>query len=195
MEPEDILETDFDDNMENNLEKNSENNENQKSLLDDIMDEEDFDEKDEKEANEQEIHEKDEPYKKIIEPEITTSPAKKQKTDVEPKSQVQTAAISTTSKKPVRYFVIKSFSQSHLDISISKQVWATQPHNENKFLNAYNSSEVILIFSVNNSGHFQGYCRMASAPGEYNISSNVWTEVGSKALTKNFKVEWLKLYP
>jgi len=34
---------------------------------------------------------------------------------------------------------------------------------------------------------------MASAPGEYNISSNVWTEVGSKALTKNFKVEWLKL--
>jgi len=34
---------------------------------------------------------------------------------------------------------------------------------------------------------------MASAPGEYNISSSVWTEVGSKELTKNFKVEWLKL--
>eukprot|EP00891_Asterochloris_glomerata_P001052 jgi/Astpho2/1052/gw1.00017.23.1_t len=53
-------------------------------------------------------------------------------------------------------------------------LWSTQRHNEEKLNDAFKSaSEVLLVFSVNGSGHFQGYARMTSpahmsAPLMYN---------------------------
>lgn len=41
-------------------------------------------------------------------------------------------------------------------------VWATQAHNEVKLSEAFGTcDDVLLIFSVNGSGQFQGYARMA----------------------------------
>ena len=74
-----------------------------------------------------------------------------------PKSLAQ----RTQKSKKVRYFIIKSFNHQNIATSIENGVWATQAHNELKLNAAYISrDEVRLIFSVNNSGHFQGYAKM-----------------------------------
>ncbi|KAG6854298.1 hypothetical protein C0991_008547 [Blastosporella zonata] len=62
---------------------------------------------------------------------------------------------------PQRYFILKSLSQSDLDLSTEKGLWATQKHNEGILDQAYRTSQdVFLIFSVNKSGEFYGYARM-----------------------------------
>jgi hypothetical protein len=48
---------------------------------------------------------------------------------------------------------------------------------------------VILIFSVNMSGHFQGYAQMISAIGQRR--ANVWSEASWGG---TFSVEWIQLY-
>ncbi|KAF8262573.1 YT521-B-like domain-containing protein [Lactarius quietus] len=51
---------------------------------------------------------------------------------------------------------------SDLDLSVQKNIWATQRHNEEILDQAYRTSkDVFLIFSVNKSGEFFGYARMA----------------------------------
>jgi YT521-B-like domain len=47
-----------------------------------------------------------------------------------------------------------------LDLSVQKNFWATQRHNEEILDQAYRTSkDVFLIFSVNKSGEFYGYAR------------------------------------
>ncbi|KAG2117752.1 YT521-B-like domain-containing protein [Suillus clintonianus] len=74
---------------------------------------------------------------------------------------------------PKRFFILKSLTQSDLDLSVENGLWATQRHNEAILDQAYRTSnEVILIFSVNKSGEFYGYARMASRilRGEHKVS-------------------------
>jgi hypothetical protein len=104
----------------------------------------------------------------------------------------------------IRYFIIKSFTHQHLEISIKKSIWSTQAHNEQKLNEAYEvsisssaltlfkNSEVILIFSVNNSRHFQGYARMTSKIGKQ--LTNVWSEDGGAHFGGVFSVEWITLF-
>ncbi|KAH7340577.1 YT521-B-like domain-containing protein, partial [Rhizoctonia solani] len=62
---------------------------------------------------------------------------------------------------PKRYFILKSLTQSDLDTSIRRGLWATQPHNESTLDRAYRTSkDVYLIFSANKSGEWFGYARM-----------------------------------
>ncbi|CAK5283821.1 unnamed protein product [Mycena citricolor] len=62
---------------------------------------------------------------------------------------------------PRRFFILKSHTQAHLDLSVETGVWATQSHNESVLDRAYRTSEdVFLFFSVNRSGEFYGYGRM-----------------------------------
>jgi len=71
-------------------------------------------------------------------------------------------------------------------------VWATQAHNERKLNAAYESSdEVRLVFSVNNSGHFQGYAKMTSAIGH--VPSQAW-QGAHRGIGGTFKLEWLCLF-
>jgi len=98
----------------------------------------------------------------------------------------------TSSKGVVRYFVIKSFTHKHLEISIQKSIWSTQSHNEQKLNEAYENSEVILIFSVNNSRHFQGYARMTSRIGKE--LTNIWSLDGGTHFGGVFRVEWITLF-
>ncbi|KAG6902627.1 hypothetical protein C0995_014233 [Termitomyces sp. Mi166 len=63
---------------------------------------------------------------------------------------------------PQRYFILKSLTQFDLDLSKEKGLWATQKHNEGILDQAFRTSQdVYLIFSVNKSGEFYGYARMA----------------------------------
>ncbi|KAF9222954.1 hypothetical protein BS17DRAFT_735113 [Gyrodon lividus] len=74
---------------------------------------------------------------------------------------------------PKRFFILKSLTQSDLDLSVERGVWATQRHNEAILDQAYRTSkEVILIFGVNKSGEFYGYARMSSRilHGEHGVS-------------------------
>eukprot|EP00931_Biecheleriopsis_adriatica_P087311 TRINITY_DN61803_c0_g1_i1.p1 TRINITY_DN61803_c0_g1~~TRINITY_DN61803_c0_g1_i1.p1 ORF type:complete len:537 (+),score=81.81 TRINITY_DN61803_c0_g1_i1:65-1675(+) len=87
-----------------------------------------------------------------------------------------------------RYFVIKSNSHKNLVLSIENNVWATQRHNEDKFNDAFkHGSHVILIFSVNNSGCFQGYAKMLGRVGSSD-KTHVFRSFG-----RAFDVRWLRL--
>lgn len=56
-----------------------------------------------------------------------------------------------------------------------------------------NSGKVILIFSVNMSGFFQGYAQMMSSVGWRR--DNVWSQGSSRSNPwgRSFKVKWLRL--
>ncbi|NXM79973.1 YTDC2 helicase, partial [Oenanthe oenanthe] len=88
----------------------------------------------------------------------------------------------------VRYFIMKSSNLQNIEISQEKGIWSTTPSNERK-LNAafWESSMVYLIFSVQGSGHFQGFGRMDSSIGSE--KSQDW---GSAGFGGVFKVEWIQ---
>lgn len=67
-------------------------------------------------------------------------------------------------KQPIRYFVLKSSTAANVEIALRDSVWATTQRNEDKLNRAFEEcDQVVLIFSVNHSGHFQGYAVMTSA--------------------------------
>lgn len=52
--------------------------------------------------------------------------------------------------------MVKSCNRENLELSVQQGVWATQRSNEAKLIDAFESVEnVILIFSVNKTRHFQ----------------------------------------
>lgn len=56
----------------------------------------------------------------------------------------------------VRYFIMKSNSMRNVEISQEKGIWSTSPSNESKLSQAFlANSLVLLVFSVQGSGHFQ----------------------------------------
>ncbi|XP_031251184.1 YTH domain-containing protein 1 isoform X4 [Pistacia vera] len=105
---------------------------------------------------------------------------------------------STENKKGklygTRYFIIKSLNHHNIQLSIEKGIWATQVMNEPILEEAFhNSVKVILIFSVNMSGFFQGYAQMMSSVGWRRDS--VWSRGSGKSNPwgRSFKVKWLQL--
>ncbi len=61
-----------------------------------------------------------------------------------------------------RFFIIKCANMDNIDISLQMGEWATTQANQRKLIEAYQQGDVILIFSVNKSGGFQGYAIMTS---------------------------------
>ncbi|KAF7364719.1 hypothetical protein MVEN_00341700 [Mycena venus] len=84
---------------------------------------------------------------------------------------------------PQRYFILKSLTRDDLDLSVQTGVWATQKHNEGILDRAFRTSkDVFLIFSVNKSGEFYGYARMAGPIGQGEGSGRVtWARRDSSA--------------
>jgi cleavage and polyadenylation specificity factor subunit 4 len=77
---------------------------------------------------------------------------------------------------------------------VQQGVWATQRSNEAKLNEAFDSVEnVILIFSVNRTRHFQGCAKMTSRIGGYIGGGNWKHEHGTAQYGRNFSVKWLKL--
>lgn len=64
--------------------------------------------------------------------------------------------------RDARFFVIKSNNAENVTLSKAKGVWSTPPQNEAKLNQAFRESRnVLLIFSVKESGKFAGeICRL-----------------------------------
>ncbi|KAK7115641.1 3'-5' RNA helicase YTHDC2-like [Littorina saxatilis] len=92
------------------------------------------------------------------------------------------------STAPCRYFVMKCNNQKNLEISQSKGIWATSAANERKINGAFQDGKTVyLIFSVQGSGHFQGYARMTSQIGREKSP-----EFSAPGLSGIFSSEWVK---
>ncbi|EOX96971.1 hypothetical protein QUC31_015899 [Theobroma cacao] len=93
-----------------------------------------------------------------------------------------------------RYFIVKSCNRENLELSVQQGVWATQRSNEAKLNEAFDSAEnVILIFSVNRTRHFQGCAKMTSKIGGSVAGGNWKYAHGTAHYGRNFSVKWLKL--
>nr|UZE37972.1 YTH domain containing 2 [Miichthys miiuy] len=87
----------------------------------------------------------------------------------------------------VRYFIMKSSNIRNIEISQQKNIWSTTPSNETKLTKAFlDNNLIILIFSVQGSGHFQGYARMASVISQESCED--WDFMGLGGV---FSVEWI----
>jgi len=72
------------------------------------------------------------------------------------RAAMDVSAQSDSSKK-LKYFIMKSNNSTNIDRSLASGVWSTQYHNEAKLNDAFlDGYEVRLIFSITQSGHFQG---------------------------------------
>ena len=70
-----------------------------------------------------------------------------------------------------RFFIIKSNNAENVTLSKAKGVWSTLPQNEANLNTAYKECRnVILIFSVKESGKFAGFARLST---ESSFGSNV----------------------
>lgn len=96
--------------------------------------------------------------------------------------------------KGARYFIVKSNNHENVTLSKAKGVWATPPANERKLNDAYrHSTNVILIYSVKESGHFQGFARLASESRHDGVPIPWVLPPGfdRRILSGTFKVDWL----
>lgn len=95
---------------------------------------------------------------------------------------------------PSRYFVVKSCNRENLDLSVSRGMWATHRNNETKLNDAFDSCDnVILVFSINETGHFQGCARMMSRIGVISGGGSWKYADGNVRYGRNFLLKWLKL--
>lgn len=97
-----------------------------------------------------------------------------------------------------RFFVIKSFNLENIEISKYHNKWATTKNNSSKLNEAFESSHVILLFSANKSGCFQGFALMTNFISKHSdkTQNNIWN-VGVAGnsirfnLAASFDVEWI----
>ncbi|XP_059668469.1 30-kDa cleavage and polyadenylation specificity factor 30 [Cornus florida] len=109
--------------------------------------------------------------------------------------QNQVNKISTPLPQGIsRYFIVKSCNRENLELSVQQGVWATQRSNEAKLNEAFDTVEnVILIFSVNRTRHFQGCAKMTCKIGG-SVGGGNWKYAhGTAHYGRNFSVKWLKL--
>ncbi|XP_043920236.1 YTH domain-containing protein 1 isoform X2 [Protopterus annectens] len=93
-----------------------------------------------------------------------------------------------------RYFLIKSNNHENVSLAKAKGVWSTLPVNEKKLNAAFRAARsVILIFSVRESGKFQGFARLASE-SHHGGSPIHWVlpaGMNAKMLGGVFKIDWI----
>lgn len=109
-------------------------------------------------------------------------------------SSEQVKNMKSNKEYGTRYFIIKSLNHQNIQLSIERGIWATQVMNEPILDDAFHRSDkMILIFSVNMSGCFQGYAQMMSSFGWRR--ENVWSQGngGNNPWGRSFKVKWIRL--
>lgn len=96
--------------------------------------------------------------------------------------------------KDACYFQIKSINHENVEISKSMGLWSTPIQNEIKLNAAFRDHRnVILVFSVQQSGAFQGFARMVSEsqPNDRRMPWVLPERFNVKSLGGLFQVEWL----
>ncbi|XP_017137843.1 YTH domain-containing protein 1 [Drosophila miranda] len=96
--------------------------------------------------------------------------------------------------RDTRFFLIKSNNIDNVQLSKGKSVWATLPQNDANLNQAFKEARnVLLIFSVNESGKFAGFARMA-APSRRDIPQVAWVlppSISPKALGGVIELDWI----
>lgn len=96
--------------------------------------------------------------------------------------------------RETRFFVIKSNNAENVNISKSKAVWSTLPQNEATLNQAFKENRnVILIFSVKESGKFAGFARMVGE-SRRDVPAVSWVlppGISAKALGGVIEVDWV----
>lgn len=96
--------------------------------------------------------------------------------------------------RDARFFVIKSNNAENVTLSKAKGVWSTLPQNESKLNQAFKESRnVLLIFSVKESGRFAGFARL-HGESRHDVAPISWVlppGLSAKALGGVFKVDWV----
>ncbi|KAF3431038.1 hypothetical protein FNV43_RR25768 [Rhamnella rubrinervis] len=98
-----------------------------------------------------------------------------------------------TNHKDVKFFVIKSYSEDNVHMSIKYGVWASTPSGNKKLDAAYHEAKakhwdcpIFLLFSVNASGQFCGVAEMVG-PVDFDKSVDYWQQ---DKWTGQFPVKW-----
>ncbi|TRY92680.1 hypothetical protein DNTS_025233 [Danionella cerebrum] len=96
--------------------------------------------------------------------------------------------------REARFFLIKSNNHENVSLAKAKGVWSTLPVNEKKLNAAFRSTRsVVLIFSVRESGKFQGFARLSSV-SHHGGSPIHWVlpaGMNAKMLGGVFKIDWI----
>ncbi|XP_071508201.1 uncharacterized protein [Diadema antillarum] len=96
--------------------------------------------------------------------------------------------------RDARYFLIKSNNHENIALAKAKGVWSTLPYNEQRLNQAFRESRnILLIFSVKESGKFQGFARMRGESRRDGQSVN-WvlpSGMNRSILGGVFKVDWI----
>ncbi|KAL3869121.1 hypothetical protein ACJMK2_041842 [Sinanodonta woodiana] len=93
-----------------------------------------------------------------------------------------------------RYYLIKSNNHENVALAKAKGVWSTPPVNESRLNQAYKACDnVILIFSVKESGKFQGFARLSdeSTNDHPPIRWVLPPGLSARALSGVFKLDWV----
>lgn len=96
--------------------------------------------------------------------------------------------------RDTRFFLIKSNNAENITLSKAKGVWSTLPQNEANLNQAYRESRnVLLIFSIKESGKFAGFARLSSE-SRRDVPPISWVlppGLSAKVLDGVFKVDWI----
>ncbi|CAG9088135.1 hypothetical protein JYU34_021146 [Plutella xylostella] len=96
--------------------------------------------------------------------------------------------------RDTRFFLIKSNNAENITLSKAKGVWSTLPQNEANLNQAFRESRnVLLIFSVKESGKFAGFARLCSE-SRRDVPPVSWVlppGLSAKVLDGVFKVDWI----
>jgi len=91
-------------------------------------------------------------------------------------------------------YMIKSNNHDNIELAKTRNIWSTPPNNETKLNKSLREARnVILVFSVRESGSFQGFARLVSE-SRRDSSPIPWVlppGMSAKALGGVFKIDWL----
>ena len=96
--------------------------------------------------------------------------------------------------RDARFFLVKSSVAENVDLSKVRGVWSTPPANEGRFNKAFRESRnVIMIYSVKESGRFCGFARLASESRRDGppVPWLLPPGLSAKALGGVFKIDWI----
>jgi hypothetical protein len=96
--------------------------------------------------------------------------------------------------RDARFFLIKSNNEENIKIAKSRGVWSTPPQNESRLNKAFEEARnVLLIFSVKESGKFSGFARL-TAPSSHALPPVPWLlppGLSARALGGVFRINWI----
>eukprot|EP00331_Platyophrya_macrostoma_P005320 CAMPEP_0176432802 /NCGR_PEP_ID=MMETSP0127-20121128/15605_1 /TAXON_ID=938130 /ORGANISM="Platyophrya macrostoma, Strain WH" /LENGTH=350 /DNA_ID=CAMNT_0017815031 /DNA_START=63 /DNA_END=1115 /DNA_ORIENTATION=- len=97
-----------------------------------------------------------------------------------------------TNLEKAKFFIIKSYSEEDVYKSINNNLWCSTPSGNEKLNSAFVAANgeypIILLFSINGSGHFLGVCQMKSTV-DFNRNFEGWDQ--NHKWRGSFEISWI----